>query len=139
MLGAVARRDNPGFFTWRNEMNRNDLAQQLLYPFLYEVFRLLVVRRFHDSDEVAEIRGFLAQPRLLLWPESGLCAPDAEALIRSALGASGLVGHLATGDIVVLRLQLMTYLVEDLKLSPTDLDALIAEAERFVLDSELPA
>jgi hypothetical protein len=138
MLRAIALRDNPGFFDWRRAMNRDDSAKQLVYPLLFEVFSLLTVRRFLDGDDVSDIRRFLTQPRVLLWPESGFSVPDAEALIRSALGVSGLVGHLTTRDVVVLRVQLVTYLVEDLELSLADLDALIDEAERIVLESKHP-
>jgi hypothetical protein len=136
MLKAIARRDNEVFVRWRAELNKNKAAQRILYPVLYETFRAAVEQRFAEGEDVRNITRFLNQPRLLLWPEAGFPIIEAEALIRSALGEQGLVDGISTENVVRIRYQLLTYLVEDLRLTDTELDTLIVDSERWVAENE---
>ena len=55
-----------------------------------------------------QIRPFVGRDRLLVWPGQGFNRDQAERLIRSALNQTGLVGKISTGDVVTIRLQLIT-------------------------------
>ncbi|MEU6204145.1 hypothetical protein ABZ814_11215 [Micromonospora musae] len=132
MLRAVARRDNGAFEHYRTHVNHDPGEKELLYPLLFEAFRFAVHLRFADDAGIEQIQEFLNRPRLLLWPDKGFSKAEAEALMRSALGETGLVAGIATGDVVLLRLQVFTYLVEDMQLSDPELDALIAQSEQWV-------
>jgi hypothetical protein len=132
MLRAVARRDNPAFEYWRARVKLAEDERERLYPLLYEVFRAAVELRFAGDEAPERIRAFLRQPRLLLWPDQGFAVDRAEALIRSALGEPGLVSGFTTEDVVVIRMQTLTYLVEDMALDEPQLDALIGRSERWV-------
>jgi hypothetical protein len=127
MLKAIARRDNEVFVRWRAELNKNKAAQRILYPVLYETFRAAVEQRFAEGEDVRNITRFLNQPRLLLWPEAGFPIIEAE---------QGLVDGISTENVVRIRYQLLTYLVEDLRLTDTELDTLIVDSERWVAENE---
>lgn len=129
MLRALARRDDTAFKHWRARMNDDAHAQQTLYEMIFYAFREAVERRFTADTDVREITAFLAQPRPRLTPELTLAPLEAEALIRSALGETGLVQSIGTQQVVTLRMQLFVYLVEDLALSDEDLDRLLIDAE----------
>ncbi|WP_147437342.1 hypothetical protein [Micromonospora musae] len=128
----MARRDNGAFEHYRTHVNQDPGEREQLYPLLFEVFRFAVHLRFADDAAIEHIREFLNRPRLLLWPDRGFSKAKAEALVRSALGECGLVAGIATGDVVVIRMQVFTYLVEDMQLGDPELDALIAQAEQWV-------
>ncbi|SCF38212.1 hypothetical protein [Micromonospora mirobrigensis] len=131
-LRAVARRDNADFEYWRKQMHRDEQEKMQLYPLLYEVFRGAAELRFAIEGNAGQIRPFVERARPLLWPAQGFPVGKAEALIRSALGESGLVSGFSTEEVVTIRMQTLTYLVEDLDLSDHDLDTLIAQAEQWV-------
>lgn len=135
MLRSIARRDNAGFQYWRLAMNASYDARRMLMPILYEVFRLAVVRIFEGSD-IKEIADFVYSPRPEITPGIPFQPAQAEALIRSALGETGLVGGISTQDVTVARAQVFAYLVEDMSLSESELDQLIADAVEWVLANE---
>src|SRR5262245_2100595 len=132
MLRAVARRNNPEFFHYREHVNQDEEEKKRLSPLLKEVFRSAVVLKFADAETAVQVRAFLEQPRLLLWPDKGFSIDKAEALIRSALGETGLVSGITTGEAVTIRVQTLTYLVEDMEMDVKDVDMLIAQAEEWV-------
>jgi hypothetical protein len=132
MLRAVARRDKTAFEHYREHMNQDEQEKTRLYPLLYEVFRSAVELKFADDGSAERVRAFLGRPRLALWPDKGFSTAKAEALIRSALGERGLVSGIATGEVVTIRMQALTYLVEDMQLSDQDLDVLISRSEESV-------
>ncbi|MGK5740195.1 hypothetical protein [Micromonospora sp. URMC 103] len=135
LLRALARRDNPEFEYWRRQMNHDEREKERLFPLLYEVFRGAVELRFAIEGNPAQIKPFLEQPRLLLWPDHGFAVDKAEALMRSALGEPASVAGFETGDVVVIRMQILTYLVEDLELNDRDLNTLIIQSERWVAEN----
>ncbi|KKK07465.1 hypothetical protein LQ51_02700 [Micromonospora sp. HK10] len=135
MLRAVARRNEPDFEYWRRQMHLDEDEQNRLYPLVYEVFRGAVELRFAIEGTSDQIRPFLEQPRLLLWPDQGFDTDKAEALMRSALGEPASVAGIATAEVVVIRMQTVTYLVEDLNLNDGDLNKLIGQSERWVAEN----
>ena len=137
MLVAITQRDNDGFKLWRTAMNEDEEAQSLLYPLLYEAFRLAVVRRFGPDVNAAELSTFLWTPRIFMWPKSGFDVHKAGALIRSALGEDVPVEDIPTEDVVMTRYQVLTYIVEDLGLSPSEICQLVVEAEEWVLENKI--
>jgi hypothetical protein len=135
MLRAVARRDNREFEYWRRQVDHDEEEKERLFPLLYEVFRGAVELRFAIEGNSEQIRPFLERPRLLLWPDQGFAVDKAEALMRSALGEPAWVAGFETGDVVVIRMQTLTYLVEDLELNDRDLNTLISQSERWVAEN----
>jgi hypothetical protein len=131
-LRAAARRNNPEFFHYRDHINEDEAEKKRLPSLIKEVFRSAVVLKFGDASAVEQIRAFLGQPRLLLWPDTGFPISKAESLIRSALGETGLVSGITTGEAVTIRVQTFAYLVEDMKMDEKNLDLLIAQAEQSV-------
>jgi hypothetical protein len=132
MLRALAKRDDQGFKHWRAEVNRSEEDKRNLYAMYYEAFREAAERRFRTDAELQGLIQFLAQPRVPLSRELDLPLSEAEALIRSALGETGLVDGIPGRTVVEVRMQLFVYLVEDLDLSDTELDELLATAEDWV-------
>src|SRR5690242_1027078 len=78
MLRAVARRDNAAFEHYREHMNEDQRERERLYPLVFEVFRGAVELRFPGAT-IDDIRAFLRQPRVLLWPDQGFDTDKAEA------------------------------------------------------------
>lgn len=134
-LRAIALRDDAAFKHWRVEVNKSDAEKILLSPLLIEVFRVAVLRRFPAGVDIRSITAFLRIPKAPVVPGASLPLIEAEALIREARGERGLADDIATAVATVMRLQLFTLLTEDLALSTSALDDLIAEAERTVRPS----
>jgi hypothetical protein len=132
MLGALARRDDAGFTHWRAEMNQNEMEQGRLYAMCYGAFREAVELRFPVDYDPRDVTRFLSQPYVPLWEGARLPFLEADALIRSALGETGLVGGIPSDLVGEIRMQLFVYLVEDLSLTAEAVNALLERAEAWV-------
>ena len=129
-MRALAGRDQEDFFTWRAEVNKDAEQKRLLEPLLFEVFRELVVRRFANEPDLRAVVRFLREPRVPVFPDRRYPFLEAEALIRSALGERGLVEGISGLGAAETRYHLLVYLAEDLSLDRSDVDDLVADAER---------
>jgi hypothetical protein len=139
MIRAVARRDNDAFVYWRGEVLKDDSAQASIYPVLWEVFRLAVILRFESLKHVNQVGPFVRRSRLLMWPRQGFSEDKAIQLIRVALRDDGLAKkRISTRDVIATRLQLVTYLVEDMNMTDEQLDWLVAEGEQRFANNPNP-
>jgi hypothetical protein len=136
LLAALARRDQDDFVYWRTALNADKAAAADMRPTLFEAFREVVERRFGTSNDLREILQFLQAPRVPLWPEAELPTLKAEALIRSALGERGLIAGIAGTEIASIRMQLFVYLCEDLRLTPYEVNQVVALAEQYVSEEK---
>lgn len=137
MLLALALRDETEFFRQRTIINSDKSAAERLRPTLYNSFRKLVSSRFGNGEDRREVIDFLAQPRAPLWPGATLPLLESEAMIREALGEQGLTDGIPGSVTAPIRLQLLVYLMDDLKMSPSEKRELISDVEQLVdqLDS----
>jgi hypothetical protein len=132
LIRAVMLRDNDSFKFWRAAINLDEQAQAPLFDLIFEVFRTLVLIRFQALTAGDQIAEFVYRERLLLWPESGFDKDKTIRLVRSALGERGRLTDVSTKDVVTLRLQLITYLAEDMLLTEEQIVHLISDGERAV-------
>lgn len=135
LIRAIALRDNDSFKLWRADVNLSEEAQAPLYDLIFEVFLTLVLLRFQNLANEGQVKEFIYRERLLLLPVAGFSRAKAELLVRSALGERGRISDISTGERVQLRLQLITYLVEDLSLVDEQIVHLIIDGERAVAEN----
>jgi hypothetical protein len=135
LIRAIMLRDNDSFKLWRADMNLDEQAQAPLFDLIFEVFQTLVLIRFQALTEGDQIAEFVYRERLLLWPRRGFDQDKAVRLVRSALGERGRVIDVSTKEVVILRLQLITYLAEEMSLTEEQIVHLISDGERAVAGS----
>src|SRR3954454_20245400 len=128
---AAARRDRDGFSHWRAELNRDESAQELLYPLLYEGLRSMVEMHFHDLGSADRIDAFTGKERVPVWPAAPFPADTARRLMRAALGDDADISDILTADRVSTRIQVITYLAGDLSLTDDQLNWIVTTSEQW--------
>ncbi|GAA2514767.1 hypothetical protein GCM10010201_08710 [Pilimelia columellifera subsp. columellifera] len=135
MIFWLAQRNDNEFKKSRKEMRSNPAESERLFEIAYCSFRELVRLRFKQKHGYEEVKTFIAGIEKPVWNNITLSSIEAELLVRSALGESGLIDSISDEDIVAIAAQMFVHLAEQLDLPNKMILETIrtVERERFSL------